>query len=454
MRLLLTVLIFLSCIIPATVSAQTILKQDGKYGVSDENGVIVLKPVYDSIIADEYTPTFFIIRNGGKYTYFYKHGFDSTTWIQKEDRHWILGEFEFDSMELQVIGASYYDLSFGYSVYKYSKASKWGLFYLQTYTVSGDGIFPSAGFYAYEYGKLELRDARYDAILRSEPDDFFTTYLNGRYGLWNVVTGEEYASEFDTIPVFRGGNGANGWYGLRERYVRKNGKWGVVRMIKKTKSLEYVVPCKCNKVSKIWDDLYGCTGYGDTITFFDNVSHTEYTPTLNGKPFVYTNDSINLHIDASLVDLQSPQSAVISVTYKNNSPPKSKIGYNELYYVNIRQKKITAYNEPGKYYSICTAQQNGLLIKTDLRPSGSQRLYEFYNMETGEFRFSFSIDSSYRYRIDNYTPKNCAKEDEYRFVELTKFPYRGDKRIVKGIGYYDFREEKFTRRKPKYKPSH
>lgn len=450
MRFFLVLLVFLLMTCSHCISAQTILKQDGKYGLTDEGGEVILKPIYDSVIGSEDMPTFFIIRNNGKYAYTYKIEFDSLKWLDQKDRHWMVSEFKFDSLLLYSIGSSYYATGYAYSIIKYKKSGLWGLIYIQTSVSNGGGIFPSASFHAHAFGRQGISDARYEAIFGSEVDDFFTTYLNGKYGLWNVVTGEEYISEFDTIPVFKGGRGTGGWFGLRERYVRKNGAWGVIRMDGKTKTLGYVVPCQCNKVSKIWSEVYGCTGYGDTITFFDNTSHTEYTPTINGKPFVFSNDSVEVRIEPyNLYNQPMPPVAILVIN--RNSPPLESAGdYNEVYAINIPQKKITTFSESGKCYSFYIAVENGLIAKTELHPTGSKQLYEFYNMETGEFRFSFSLDTAFSYRLEDYDPKNCSKADEYRFVDFYYYDRNGRKKI---IGYYDYREEKFTRRKPRYKSS-
>lgn len=447
MRTLFVISLSLFCVIHSPVSSQTIINQDGKFGVSDENGVVILKPLYDSIIGDDNAPTFFIVRNGGKYTYFYKHGFDSITWMKKEDRYWVLGDFEFDSLKPQVIGASYYNRSFGYSIFKYSKAGKWGMIYLQTYTVSGDGMFPSAGFYAYEYGKLGIREARYDAILRSEPDDFFTTYLNGKYGLWNVVTGEEYISEFDTIPVFKGGDGAKGWYGLRERHVRKNGKWGVVRMDEETKTLNYIVPCRCGKVSKVAPNTYACTGSRDTITLFNTITHTEYTPLVDGKPLIFSGDSMRISIYEYNIGEENPKGPkplILSVTNNNNPPSDKSGGYNEFYWIDPVKQKVTAYNDSGFYYNLYLGTTR-LISQVKLHSSTPELDYNFYDLETKQFLFKFSLDSSYTLTYGFYHPNKCSTQDD----SIAEFYYYDKKDRKKVVGYYNSTNKRFTRRKPK-----
>lgn len=449
MRILLVISLILSGFVPTTVYSQTILKQDGKFGVGDENGAVVLKPIYDSIIGDEYAPTFFIVSNGGKFTYFYKQGFDSTTLFKREGRPWVMGDFEFDSLKVRIIGASGYD-RYVYTFIEFYKNNKWGILYLQTYTSSGGGIFPSAGFQAYSFGTIRRREARYDAILDFQTDDFFTTYLNGKYGLWNVVTGEEYISEFDTIPVFKGGNGAKGWHGLRERYVRKNGKWGVVRMDEETKTLNYVVPCRCREVSRV--DLrrmyYACTGSGDTITLFNTLNSTEYTPLVNGKPLIFSKDSMRISFIEYNIGEENPigpKPLVLEVENKNNLPPNKSGGCNQLYWIDPVNKKVTAYNDSDSYYNYYLGTTR-LVGQVKLRSSTAEIEYNFYDLETKQFLFKFALDSSSLLLCLFYHPPKHHQKDEYDMLELFYYDKKDRKKI---IGYYNSNNKRFTRRKPK-----
>lgn len=435
--------------------AQTILKVEGKFGLADKHGGNVLKPEFDALEQAYFIVHYgdqiekknaglplYYVKRGDKYGYCYNVSFDSLTW--HTDDYWVTSEFEFDSLYLLVVGTSRYHVGYGYSVLKYKQGGKWGILYVQTAASSGDGIFPSSGFYVDGLGKLYRKPAKYDEVCREQADYLFPTILNDTYGLVDPIRNEEYPAEFDTVPIMLDGNPSH------LRYVRKNKRWGIVRLNSINDSIINITPCKCNEISQVSDGIYGCTGYGDTITFFDTLTHEEYVPKISGKPFIFDSSSVTFIVNSYGWGEQPTHPISIEVTRKDRpASDQFHLYYNEIYYINLKQHRVVTYNDTGSRYTLFQSLKNGLILKTPLKNKSPQTIYQFYTAESGEFRFSFLLDSNYQWSIKYYYPNNCRKEDEWIFYEFYYYNGKGE-RIT--LGYYDHLQQKFTRRKPKYKP--
>lgn len=434
-------------------NAQSVLQSNNKYGLSDKYGSEVLKPEFD-LVENAYfvlntgntiekisaSIPLFYVKQGGRYAYCYKVSFDSLRWFKEE--YWIKSDFEFDSLCLLVIGTSRYDINYGYSIIKYKQGSKWGLLYVQTAATSGGGIFPSSDFQVQGLGKLYQKPAKYDDIYDEQDDYLFPTVLNDRYGLWDPIRNEEYDPEFDTIPVMLLGHPDH------IRYVRKNKKWGVVRLTGSDNSKINITPCKCNEIREVWNGIYACTGYGDSITFFDTLRHEEYVPILNGNPLVFDSNLVTMRINPYGWGLQPSHPVSVEIIHKD-TPASDYFHtyYNEIYFIDIKQHSVIAYNDTSTRYMLLQSFKNGLILKTTLKKKDARTVYQFYSIENGEFRFSFQLDSNYHWNAQSYFPKGCRKEDEWIYLEFYYYD-KNDKRVT--LGYYDHLHQKFSRRKPRY----
>ncbi|MCK6639556.1 MAG: hypothetical protein L6Q81_05675 [Bacteroidia bacterium] len=432
--------------------AQTVIKQDGKFGLADENGSIILKPNYDTVIAKATMPTFFILKNEGKFAYTYKVQTDSTTWLNEKEQYWTVSEFEFDSLYIRALAIQVHeDVSRTlYTHLQYKKNGLWGMIIIQSHLLSGSGIFVSAGSYATGLGRSYRREARYDAILGFEMDGFYVSRREGKYGLMNPGTNEDYTPEFDTIPVFKGWISYGSDVGRRERYVRKNGKWGVIQMNAKTKTLQYSVPCSCNEVKKVGVNTYACSGFGDTITLFDTLAHTSFIPLVNGSPIIVSKHSTRVLIneyDLSEKDSSDTKPFVLLVNNSKYPSPEKAAGHNEIYLIDLVTQKVTAYNDSGTYYNLYLGTTY-LISQANLHPSSSNAQYKFYDLGTKEFLFDLVLDSNYLLRYSFYHPPRCYPEERYDMVELFYYDKKDRKKI---LGYYNSNTKRFTRRKPKCK---
>jgi hypothetical protein len=418
--------------------AQTILNQDGKYGLADKDGKVVLKPIYDMVSGNEYLTTFFIVKQGGKYAYAYKVELDSLTNLNKEDCYWNISGFEFDSLHISMIGTSSYKLELAYTEIKYKKNGLWGMIYLQSIVDSDVGAFVAVNVAG--LGKLRMREAKYDEILDENKYCFWTTRLKNKYGLLNAVKNVECTPQFDASPVL----------GKEEHLynVKLKDKCGLIKFNDSTKAVEYIVPCRYEKIKDITNDTYVPIGRNDTMTIYSTIYKTPFTPLINGKPIVNNNDSqqVRLHM---YLRRDNPY-YYITVT-KTNDKPSYSGDYNAIYLVDISQGKIIAsYDEVGKYYRVLPSSKNGLISKVSSRPDESKSLYEFYNIETGELKFSLKLDAD-GYSAERYKDPYYSDEQQKDFLWEVFEPLSGNTHKV--LGYYDFTNEKFTHLKPSFTPS-
>ncbi len=82
-------LLFISLLATQVMQSQTIIKQDGKFGLADLQGNTIHKPVYDSIfrMSKSTDINLFYIKQNNKYAYCYYLEFDSTTWFNESQKN-------------------------------------------------------------------------------------------------------------------------------------------------------------------------------------------------------------------------------------------------------------------------------------------------------------------------------------------------------------------------------
>lgn len=420
------------------LSAQTIVKQNGKWGLMNKNGEAIARPEYDSITGNTYAPNFFIVRSNGKYTYLFFRDRENGTWLPENKQQWIWGSFEFDTLYLRLIEGPDYSVSKeSYACLIYRQQGKLGFLILETQTVSGEGIFTEIGFHISGMGLITKRELLFDQVPAVNPDHFFITRNGNVYGLYDPVANEEYSPQFDTLPVFKG---------TRKYYVRKNQKWGAVYLDKKMKTFHYNMPCHCNEVSEVWPGLFACSGAGDTISFRDSTSRTNYTPLLNGLPLLFNSDSFSIHADQYGFGPSQEQTRPVTILVYSLFAGDKNTAPVQVYFINTKNKTATAFNNKNAKYSVLQSSENGLVEMAEKTGVNSQTKYSYYNIETGEFRFSYTIESTVSRSFTDYSPANCKESEERRFIRF--YTYSSSAKN-KTIGYYDFRKEIYSRKKPR-----
>jgi hypothetical protein len=477
-NLLIFILLFTSGLCYSNLQSQSIIKQDGKYGLADDKGNILLKTEYDKIEQfDESTPSCFIVKKNKKFGYVYKVELDSTVWLNEKNRHWTFSKLEFDTIYGFIIGGARYSTSFGYTTMAYKKNNRWGMICIQTHAGSGDGIFPSMAFYVGGMGKAIVREAKYDTIFQREAaDNFYTTRLNGKYGFWEPTTNEVYEPEFDSIPLTIYSYKNHGDL-PRNRYVSKNGKWGLVYLNKEKKSLEYKVPCMCNGLGRVRFGTYFCMGQNDTLQFYNAITRETYKPLIDGKQLqtvFYWNPhdtppySLKEYIgrgpsfmgtDSMYYWLQSIGDSLVAIYKANNQPEalqlesmsfpyRTTIG---IYFVDLKNKKnVFQFTEPGWSYEIIRFYESDpiyspLIIKGKYDEKTNMYIREYYDAKTGEFKFR--LQTAEKYVIVSLKEKERGETKKYwfSFTCHTNAEYWKEEGVVRG--YYNLQTKKFSKRK-------
>ncbi len=270
-----------------SVSSQSVIELNGKFGVADENGKILWEPIYDLVIPhSDQEASFFLIKKGNKYAISYKVKIDDAHWLDKKDQFWYYGEFIYDTVQFRHDGLYYYSGNFCYISLMFGQNKRYGMIDVQAHASTGGGFFPASSFKINGLGKLRSSDAIYDTIMDNQ-GSFYSQKLNGKYGLWNIGTGELYPAIFDEVPIK---------VSERKSIIKMNGKYGAIQF-EENQGYEFLLPCVCREVNTIRsskDNLKGsdppktiaCNGQNDILVVYDPHTGTTQTPIINGLPYI------------------------------------------------------------------------------------------------------------------------------------------------------------------------
>jgi hypothetical protein len=439
-----------------------IIHQNGKYGIIDKQGEIVINPEFELI----YQPLkegyfdYFVLKQNNKYAFVLNN-------TKGDSLFWTTSLFEYDSLywppliyiQNYVIDSSEspyrYDRQF-YGCIKYLKDNKIGL-------ISFEHTFSSGGNYTdyYEIRYVKTYDAKYDKITdypmnRSSDkisDESFITLINGKYGFLDLEYNFEIEPIFDTIPIFI-------YKTPRKWHVRENGKWGIVTIDEKTKSVKYNIPCMFNEqLMYVSNNIYVRKSFGDTLTFFDIENNTVYSPYINNSPIILNNDSLKMSV-IKYHELGHRNYAytkwyddkfnyfLIEVIKKSEYFGSKS---NNIYLINYAEKRVqTVFNDPNCSYYVISDTKNGLIQKTELGQTGSKITREYYNIETGELKIKIKLDRSYEFMRNN-NERDFAYDSKilpcrYTEIRFWSRPFRLKRNYYY---YYNHDSQKITRVKPR-----
>lgn len=292
MRVLLhiaSVLFVISNALSQNSDVPRIINIENKFGLVDVHGNVVLSPIYDTLIAiisnferdaeklKRIAPVF-IFTKDNHYGYSYEVGLDTLFSYKvpiKSERYWQAVELIYDTIVKHCFACpSYTDTVNGYRtepyyIFKYKLNNKWGLLYIKSpdsylikegyrFSLNMDGALG-------ESRKIEAVFDEIDNRLISK--SLYIVKLNGKWSFLQVMfkppdydqdtlyhdhdmvivkkkfpkewVGKVLEENYDTIPKIISNEGLIS--------VRKNNKWGVVRIDPISKELEYVLPCVYHK---------------------------------------------------------------------------------------------------------------------------------------------------------------------------------------------------------------
>ena len=334
---------------------------------------------------------------------------------------------------------------------------------------SDDGIFATSTTY-YDVGAVTTYPVKYTRFYRDrmhknfgdEYDNIYTTEINGKYGFLDLAGNFEIAPVFDTIPVFAGPN---------KRYVRTNGRWGLVRIKNETTPLEYLVPCMCNGLGALSPDFYFCKGQRDTLQIYapatkqtifpktgEQLIETRFFwPYSDGVPgldgYIGRNTPISgstglfydLQVAGKQKDrailLQSPKYADGNDSMDNFCFYGSNSYADQLTAIDLASgKTVFLFTDSTARYDVIDSI---LIVKAKYNSKKKKYVREFYDARTGAFRFKLEMADFYLYviRQNQFTGNTKSYWYEFRSIAMKA------QKKSRYIGVYDIDSGKFRKQK-------
>lgn len=426
------VILFL-CIFSSTASFSQnadITEENGKYGLFDKNHGVIIDPVCEKIISkSEWGKQIFILKKGNKYAYSYFRNLDSLGKFGYLTPHWEISAFVFD--ELVPIS--------NMAALRYKKNEKYGLIFVRTHFYCDNSIFRICSIDG--LGEVNITEALYDEPFWFNDDKIVHVKKNNQYQLFQPIEVEgmgwinyTYSDVFDSIVLYPD------YYKSAEKYyrlVKKDGKWGLIKINPEIRFIEYIVPCINNSYKNISSTsssevFYTKKAVNDTIFIYDTKNKIQL------KLNIPTDG--DLKVDVKVLKFYSNY----NIQVKKNEKHYLMVGLCEDDPNAYRYKEITiidnssgikaAYNDTNAEYILHKNQWGALIGKKT--NTGKEAIHEFFDVETGEKVFTIKTDS-------NAIISSCE-------LDLTKIPLvieNGKK--DKMVGYYDFSTKKYYKSPPK-----
>lgn len=248
--------IFYSSIVICQNNVPIITNKNGKFGLIDEKGNVLIENSCDIIysfpnnyiglpdIMGTIRP-FFILKNNNKYAYaIYSTKNYEFLSIKEDDSKWLVSDFIYDELRPYE-----FDNDFWLFTAKYRIKDKWGILYSKYSTVRDARLYIALPWAPDGFTKLLFTNAIYDSIGNRYEDGLIDVVKNNKYSLVYLSPPIEYidfGDDFDTIPTLI-------YTGIKYfipliRMVIKNGKWGVVKLNNENKKIEYIVPCNYDTI--------------------------------------------------------------------------------------------------------------------------------------------------------------------------------------------------------------
>lgn len=482
-------------LIPTIAFAQTITRKGDKYGLTDIDGTVVLEPVYDLIKGSPFMKEVFIAKKDNKYAYmvrensFTRH-IRMDNWIQSEDYidsvRWKKSAFEFDEIyvldkiknysqpeneKYVYMGRNCTEYRKEYYVLGYSKNQRHGFITIDNLMRRiWDTVEPNSNVQndsiKFSLENTTVHEAKYDGIAGNETKTGYAvveqkiiTLEKDKLGIVDFAYDLEVTPQYDTIPVFDGSRvyyDKDHQYAFGRKYykVEKNGLWGLFYYEKN--KVTQVIDCQCNELKSVSGDAgekYFCTDTRNQVVLFDvgrdaqlNDKRFMFPVEWNGAP-IKSDISSGFSIKVVKFGAQEKSFALIE---RDSLKHDYWRDHNELYLVDIANKKVIAYNQPGAHYHVFEARKNSVMVK--VTAAGDKTNYEFYNIETGELKHSFQLKNNVSEREELYSDpysSNDERDDNYIYGEIK---YREKGGSEKTLGYYNFNTQTFSKAKPpKYK---
>lgn len=308
---------------------QTIISNNGKYGIVDNDRKNIVIPIeYDTIIEGSKSESYgyidyahsFILRKNNKYYFALKKWWKINTSRERADgwrtypplegkdsTKWELFNQEFDTLyrfeKLIVVYHSDKNATIqDYEIYLddtcfqisnaiypviYRKNKKYGLLtFDRTTRIFGRYVTGNLSYKRMEYSidNLQMYPAKYDSIMylpigNGADDNFLVTLNSGKYGLIGLENNIEIEPQFDTVPVKLNldPNINSSIYKHSYYCVKKNGLWGVVYFNTKSNDFITCIPFNYQRLADIENQNIRSVDFFELFTFDkDNTKQFQY----------------------------------------------------------------------------------------------------------------------------------------------------------------------------------
>lgn len=292
-------------------------------------------------------------------------------------------------------------------------------------------------------GKLLITEAKYDTILDHSADGIYHIKLNEKYGLSRPFINKKrelidttYNDWFDTIPLLIS-------TGIDEykpffRTVKKNGKWGVIKINPEIKLIEYIIPCinespKEIKYTYPFEVFYTKKAVNDTILINDTKNNIQLRLNIPTQGDLEVYIAVLIFYSNNNTQEKENKKRYLMLGLNHSSGPTYI--YKVITIIDTNGNIIATYNDSKAEY-ILHKNQWGALISKKIA-NGKQWTHEFFDVETGEKMFTIKTES-------NSIISSCE-------LDIPKIPLvaieNGKK--DKMVGYYDFLTKKYYKENPK-----
>lgn len=435
-------------------NSPTITQKNGKYGLIDENGNVLVENECDTIYSNsgDYKNAqdifgiirpFFILKKSSKYAYAYNSSKDYIIHEPLPDNQWqwVVSDFSYDDLQQYRFEDKFYIFAV-----KYRIKNKWGILYSYYTRVRDSKLYFGLSYLPSGFAKLQATEAVYDSIGKRYEDGILDVVKNGKYSLLYLSPPNahiEYGGDFDTVPllIYTGIND----YVHFSRMVKKNGKWGIVKLNTEKGEAEYVVPCNCDTVwdgrfrdpkSNIKSDIvFLCEKRAQQKAVLYDVKDTLTISIINKLP-------INHFGGGALIDTIPDEK---EGTYKKyalidfGTYQKSK-GLLNLGFclVEVQSGKTSFYiDDDSTTYEIFFGY-HGIMIEKQVKIE-TGIIYEYIDFETGQQKLALKSQKNISYRV--FGVVYHESQDDYLLIKMIK-EKKGEKEYTYKY-YYDFRTKKF-----------
>jgi hypothetical protein len=353
----------------------------------------------------------------------------------------------------------------GYFVLKYQLNGKWGLIHIPgRNTVLADDFLESIGRPSV-LGRMRITEAKYDKIVEDHfvDDGLFNVLQDGKWGLLEIISthpddllkkdnqvvkiwsDQLYKGNWDTIPLLV-------YKSYKEpipfiRQVRKDGKYGIVKLNQQKNEIEYLIDCDCDyKIKNVSNQLLICekTEQGKVV-IFDIAKNKKFEMSIPNKPLF---DYKVISIDTIPDNKQETHKTFLMLGF--GSFYLDKRYYNkgsELYFIDLGTQKLKAiYKDTTAIYNFFDGVHGVLIMKKINTQKGV--VCEFIDLETSNTVFSLPPEKKeYTYNITNRY--NQYYSCDYLNISARYYKLKDKDGSTKygNVGCYDYRTKKYKKGK-------